>query len=281
MEQSGAILFTVEMAFGNRPHEITESDNPRHIQLRSTFEVWHKENMLNIGISRLPADAEYIAWIDADVCFSRPDWVEETLHQLQHYSFVQMFSHAQDLSPTYEPMKMHTGFVHDWYHGMERKDSRGYDMQGHPGYAHACRRDALDKVGGLMDHGILGSGDRHMLDALIGKVERSYNTNVHDNYKHMCHEWQKRAEKYIKRNVGYVSGLLTHSFHGLKQNRGYVDRWKILVEHQFDPYSDMHRDSQGLIQLNDDKLGLRDDIRKYFRNRAEDCIYTGEYKLLP
>ncbi len=120
-----------------------------------------------------------------------------------------------------------------------------------------------------------------MACAMIGKGEYSFNHGVHENYKDMVMEWQRRCDKFVKRDVGYVSGTLMHAWHGSKQNRGYKDRWKILVDHQYDPYKDVYKDSQGLYQLDDDKLGLRDDIRRYFRSRHEDDIYTGDYKLLP
>ena len=280
MQQSGVELYTTEMAFGDRDFAITDGNNPNHIQVRSFFELWHKENMLNLAIQRLPSDWEYVAWIDADILFNRPDWAEETVEQLQHYQFVQMFSHATDMSPTYEPIKQHTGFVYDWYHYPERVRKGGYATFSHPGYAWAARREALDACGGLIELGILGSGDRHMACAMIGKIEHSYNGNVHPHYKDMCMEWQRRCEKFAKRDVGYVAGNITHFWHGSKANRHYNDRWKILVDHQYDPYKDVFRDTQGLLQLDDDKPGLRDDIRKYFRSRHEDDIYTGDFKLL-
>src|SRR6185312_15440002 len=96
---SGGDLYTVEMAFGDRPHEVTVRTNPKHLQLFSSTELWHKENMINLGVARLPSDWKYVAWIDADVSFTRHDWVKETLHQLQHYDVVQMFEDAYDLAP--------------------------------------------------------------------------------------------------------------------------------------------------------------------------------------
>ncbi len=68
---AGAELTTVEVAFGSRPFEVTDAGHSRHIQLRSREELWFKENALNIGISRLPADAEYTAVVDADFTFAR------------------------------------------------------------------------------------------------------------------------------------------------------------------------------------------------------------------
>lgn len=102
MADSGAILHTVELAFGGREFEITEAGNPNHTQLRTNQQLWFKENLMNIGISRLPADANYIATIDADLTFVKTDWVQETLHQLQHAPIVQLFSEVSNLSPNGE-----------------------------------------------------------------------------------------------------------------------------------------------------------------------------------
>jgi len=68
VEKAGGILYTVEVAFADREFEITESGNPRHLQLRArdNAEIWLKENALNLLIERLPSDWKYVAWIDAD-----------------------------------------------------------------------------------------------------------------------------------------------------------------------------------------------------------------------
>jgi hypothetical protein len=89
-------------------------------------------------------------------------------------------------------------------------------------------------------------------------------------YAAWCEEWQRRAETYVKRNIGFVDGLLLHYFHGAKKNRGYVNRSEILWRNAFDPAKDIKRDWQGLWQLSGDKLALRDQLRAYFRSRDED-----------
>jgi hypothetical protein len=270
VEDSGAILYTIELAFGDRQFEITERGNIRHDQVRTFHELWHKENLLNLAIANLPADWEYVAWVDADVSFMRPDWVEETIHQLQHHMFIQMFANAIDLGPRGEPIKTHEGFVKGWYDG--KLTLTKYYEGGHPGFAWAARREALDYVGGLIDWAVLGSGDRHMAAALVGQAGRTLNRDLSKNYKDMILEWQARAEKYILHDVGYMDGTLFHHWHGKKADRRYVDRWKILTENKFDPHLDLKRDSQGVYQLTDRNLKLRDDIRRYFRARNEDSI---------
>lgn len=305
---AGAIPYTVELALRDRHFEVTEADNPRHIQLRSPAELWHKENLLNLGIRALPSDWQYVAWIDADVSFARPDWVQETLHQLQHYHILQLWSHAQDLGPNNEPIGITfesflssiangepmPGYLADTAVGLElqattkseacpyppyagasadvkaRWSANGHKW--HSGYAWAARRSAISDLGGLGDVAVLGSSDHHMAAALIGKVERTIHGRMNPNYLRYWQQWQARAMKFIKGNVGYVPGLLLHHFHGAKRHRRYVDRWSILVDNQYNPETDITRDVQGLLQLTGENLGLRDGIRSYFRQRNEDSI---------
>jgi len=271
---AGAVLYTVEAAYGDRDFAVTDTTNLRHVRLRTNHEVWHKENLINIGVSRLPADWKYVAWVDADVQFARPDIVAETIHQLQHFSVVQMFAHATDLGPKHEPLRSFDGFVAEWIkqNGNVPANMEQYTVW-HPGYAWACRRDAWDHLGGLIDFGIVGSADRYMACALIGEMAQSLSTEIiHDCpvYTEWCLEWQARAETYIKHNIGFVDGLLLHYFHGAKKNRGYINRSAILWKNQFDPAKDIKRDWQGLWQLTDRKIGLRDQLRAYFRARDED-----------
>ena len=79
MKSCGASLYTIELAADDQDFSVTESTNPFHFQLRSSHELWYKENLVNIAIGRLPSDWQYVAWVDADVSFARPDWGDETI----------------------------------------------------------------------------------------------------------------------------------------------------------------------------------------------------------
>jgi hypothetical protein len=273
---AGAQLITVEAAFGNRPHVVTQPGNPNHVQLRTTTEIWHKENMINLGAQRLPLDWQYMAWVDADVAFANPDWANETLNQLQHYHVVQMFSQAQDLGPNHEPFQKHKGFVYSYLQGLHaNKDYSNW----HPGFAWAARREAIDALGGLIDFAILGAADRHMAFGLIGKMESTIHSSLESAYADQLRIWEKRAELYIRRNIGYVPGLLLHNWHGKKRDRRYRERWSILIKNQYDPMLDLKRDWQGLWQLTERNFKLRDDIRAYFRSRNEDSIDLEESEI--
>lgn len=272
MQDAGVNLITVEAAFGDREHQVTEPNRADHVQLRTQDELWHKENLINVGISRLPSGWEYVAWIDADIAFARTDWAAETVHRLQHHHVVQLWSTAHDLGPHFDSIQVHHGFVRCMH------DRRPWDKQGrygevwwHPGFAWAADRAAINTTGGVFDLGILGSGDRHMAYALYGRAADSVKEGLHPNYGAAVAAWQERAAA-LWQDVGYVPGTILHDFHGKKRDRGYHDRWKILQEHQYDPFVDLTKDWQGLYQIRNHRIGLRDDVRRYFRSRNEDSI---------
>lgn len=292
MQEAGALLITVEMAFGERPFEVTEKDNPLHVQLRSEDELWHKENMINIGInyaSQVFPDWKYCAWIDCDVlpmAGSVREWLEETVQQLQHYHVVQMFKTAQQLDPNGNmygaPFRSFISCYHE----------RGFTIPeglfwgkyttkeyGHPGFAWAATRYALDNLSGplggpLIEFSILGSGDFHMCLGLLGAFGSDFGyKNI--AYHNALKQWQVRAERWIKRDIGFVPGSIYHFWHGNRIDRGYMNRWQILAKHQFDPLTDLTRDAQGLLKFETwepRQIGLRDDSRAYFRQRNEDSI---------
>jgi hypothetical protein len=259
----------VELALGKRPFEVTKSGNFSQLQLRSDCELWLKERLLNLLMQRIPNEYNYIAWIDADAIFSREDWPEETLHQLQHYDVVQLFSHAIDLSYDHKPLKTFNGAIYNYINGI--KEGKGYVIS-HPGYAWAAKRSVLNEVGGLLDIAILGSADAHMCDGLLGKYERTFFKGMTSSYKNLLLTYEKRLDDVVKRNVGYVDTTLMHMWHGNKKSRGYETRWKILRDNNYDPVEDIKTNLDGLYVLSGNKPKLRDQIRQYFASRNEDEI---------
>lgn len=282
MKQHDVHLTTVELAFGEREHIMPTGDHG--IQLRTWDELWHKENMINVGISRLPNDWQYVAWIDADVMFTNPHWVTQTVNQLQHHQVVQMFQTAIDMGPNGETIHTHQGFGFQYASGAPRilnqADGVYYGGIGkkndfwHPGYAWAARREAIDGLGGLMEWPILGSADHHMALSFIGDVDKSTPPGLHPNYYKRLQIYQEAANEHVYGDIGFVPGTIMHHWHGKKKDRRYVTRWDILKKHQYDPEKHIKKDWQGVLQLNDIEAQFREDLRAYFRARNEDSIDT-------
>jgi hypothetical protein len=267
MAESGVHLTVVECAYGDRPFTLA-AEGISHVGVRAKSLVWTKENLLNIGISRLPEDWRYVAWIDADIRFRKPGWAAETVHALQQYDVVQPWSDCYDLGPRDEHLQAHRSFC--------RQVAQCCPLGGgpyefaHPGYAWAATRTALNWLGGLIETAALGAADHHMALALVGRVELSIPGGVTEAYRTPLLQWQSRAMRHVGGNIGYVPGTIEHGWHGAKDKRRYIDRWNILVKHRFDPSTDLKRNVSGVLELAGNKPGLRDDIDAYLRQRDED-----------
>jgi hypothetical protein len=271
MLDSGVALTVVECAYGDRQFELTGNPHVNHVPVRAKTLIWNKENLLNLGLARLPQDWRYIAWIDADVTFRKSGWASDTVHALQQYDMIQPWSDCYDLGPHDDHLTVHRSFCRLVHQGkpIVPSGASGYEFA-HPGYAWAATRRALTLVGGLIETAALGAGDHHMALALIGRVLESVPGGITAGYLRPLLLWQDRASRHVAQNIGFVPGTIEHSWHGSKNKRAYVDRWAALTRNGFDPDTDLVRNTWGVFELAGNKPELRRDIDRYFRARDED-----------
>lgn len=290
--EAGAILYTIEVAFGDRDFVVTSPDDPRNIQLRTFHELWLKEALINLAVQRLPLGWGKMAFIDADTHFARYDWANETLHLLEHYPVIQMWSQLHDLNSKHELVGTIRSFADYWNeHGpvdggkLPYKEDFHYPYPsttkpgypGAPGLAWAMRREAWDQLGGLIDWGILGASDWYMAHALTGQCNRVVRPDQ-GRMGEMFLEWEDRArkslwnERAILGNLGVMPGVVFHYWHGAKAGRLYGTREQILAKNEFNPDLDLKRDWQGLYQVTNRKPQLRRDLQWYFGQRSEDAL---------
>ena len=238
----------------------------KHIKNRGDTPVWMKEKLINVAIKQLPDDWEYVAWIDADITFLNPNWAQDTIDALQTNDVVQMFRTAVNLGPNNEAIKIDKGFGYMYAESgtpYVKTDKYGH---WHPGYAWACTRSTFRTMGNaLLDWAILGSGDRHMAMAWIGRVLDSCPGTIHMNYKIMLMEYQHKCQNF---SVSYVPGTILHHWHGRLEDRKYRERWDILVRHKFDPISDVTMS----LRLTPFGKRMEKDLKAYFEGRREDSI---------
>jgi hypothetical protein len=137
----------------------------------------------------------------------------------------------------------------------------------HPGFAWACTRKIYERIGGIFIWSILGSGDHQMAQAFLRNID-SIRAESSAGYKQKIKEFVMRTNNL---RVGYVPGMIKHYFHGLKENRRYNDRWKILVKYQYDPNIHVKIDENGLLVPSDEcPPEMLKEIRDYFSERRED-----------
>jgi len=267
-KEDDVILYIVELAYKDQKFTITEKNNKRHLQLRTKDPLWHKENMINLGVKYLlPKDYKAFAWIDADVEFENNAWAKDTLKILNgSRDIVQVFSHCIDMDHNELALNIFNSAGYMYSHN-KPYSSKGINYW-HPGYAWAMTRKAYEKIGGLYELGILGSGDFLMMMSLINMAKKACNPKLNSDYTNSILDFQKKAKNL---RFGYVPGVIKHYFHGSKINRKYQDRYLILIKYSYSPYIDVTYDDVGVIVPTEHfPEEFKEDIKSYFWERNED-----------
>jgi hypothetical protein len=267
-EETNVNLFIVELAYGKQSFIITSKTNPCHLQLRTDTPIWHKENMINLGVQKLlPKNYKAFAWVDADIEFENTTWAMDTLKILNGCKdVVQIFSHAVDMDKDKSNLNLFNGFGYSFTkQKLYRNKNSDY---WHPGFAWAITRKAYEKIGGLYDKGVLGSGDNIMALSFINKVSNVNNKSYSNDYNQSMLDYQMNASRL---RLGYVPGVIRHHFHGSKINRKYTERWKLLMQYNYSPITDVTYDKDGvLIPTTNFSDDFKSDILTYFKERKED-----------
>jgi hypothetical protein len=204
-----------------------------------------------------------MAWIDADIEFDNPHWVEDTLKLLNGtFDIVQLGSHIIDLNKDGTTRRTFSGFGYQYNTNIPPNNNR------HPGYAWACTRSTYEQLGGLYELSILGSGDTTIVNSIIQDCFADISEDIETEYKQSMSQYEKRA-KGLK--VGYVPGILKHHFHGSFDKRQYTSRWSILIKHKYNPYTYVKHNSEGILvptEFFPKEMIL--DMLNYFKSRDED-----------
>lgn len=279
MAESGAKLFTVEAAFGTHPFEVTTKDDPFHLQLRTDQILWHKERMINLAeralVERVP-DARFIGWYDADVTFTNPNWVTDSIRALMIHPVIQPFADAINLDSGGQFMwrcpSSFNAFLNTRGYHQDPPLPISYTYKGHPGLAWGVRREVFEGLTGLYDKCVAGSGDTVMSNCLKGAWDAYLPAFPSEGMARSMKKWAAACDSIVRGNVGFARGTILHHWHGKSEARGYEKRWSILSFHKFDPATDLEMDHQGLYRWTGNKPRLEDDIRMSLSLRNEDEI---------
>mgnify|MGYP001348081324 CR=1 FL=1 len=243
------------------------------LKLESKSNLWLKENLLNIGISRLiDSNYKYIAWLDADVIFQDSFWVKDAINNLQNNNLCQLFSRANNMHVN-GSQTTHTGCVRYW---QETGNVLPVGAVYHTGYAWASRADCLSSCG-LYDKAIIGGGDslvwlgslnnnlslfQIMTQHPLGKLQ--LNAFLMDYFN-----WSEKWSNIIQSKVSCIYSQIKSLAHGKNVNKKYISRYNILDKYNFNPQVDCFYEKN---VLNTKNQGLSLEVDKYFKSINEDKI---------
>jgi hypothetical protein len=264
-------LYIVELILETEIFEITDANNKNHLQIKTKYMLWFKENLINIAVNKLlDKDWTHFAWIDSDVIFENNNWIDETLHKIQHYDILQLFSHAHYYDKYMNINCIKIGCIYKQYNGIIAGAGPGH---GHPGLAWAISRNCYEKINKLPELFIVGGGDSRIKygifnrDKIVNKYEDE-NEIFHEEFKNYI---LKLPIVFDNVTINYIDCNIYHFYHGSHKNRKYFDRYKLLSKYKYNPFNDIKYNNFGLIEPSESfnpKLLL--DIEEYFKERLED-----------
>ncbi|MEM7668591.1 MAG: hypothetical protein AAF317_05485 [Pseudomonadota bacterium] len=277
---SGAPIFLVELATETGDFELPAPDYG--LRIRDSGLLWQKERMLSVAVERLPPQCKKVVWIDCDVIFENPDWLESTSAALEEYAVIQPFAEAVRLPRGARQVAWGAevprgSAVQESFGAAFARDpslarNAPFVAHGHTGLAWAARRDLLEDPG-LYDACLTGSGDHLMAHVFAGALQSPcIPAMIGKGHAYAGHfaRWADAMHDVCKGRLGHLPGRLFHLWHGDEENRRYRQHNTAFRAFDFDPERDIRKGAEGLWEWADASREMRDWAREMLQSRKED-----------
>lgn len=254
-------VFSAEIAFDGQAW----ASDLSWLKIRGTVNniMWQKERLLNLIVERLPAQFTKIAWIDADMLYLDRFWVEKTIKALETHTLVQIWNKWHCTGPDGNIVETLNTVGEN---GKEYISRRAWS----PGGAWAGHR----RVFPLYDRHVVGSGDNSCFEGWTGIYNTSQShceLQYTEKMREDLYEWSADAYSKVKGDIGTVPFDAVHLFHGSRKDRAYRERWKPMIECDFDPKKHVTIDHNGLLAwTSETPPEIVTHLKSYFSSRLED-----------
>jgi hypothetical protein len=277
---AGLHLAVAELAVGGAPFALP--DAPNIVRCRCNDAIWQKERLLRLALDRLPSCFTKVVWIDCDVLFEGPSWVERTCRALDEFPVIQPFSQVV-LLPRGQTTYAGEGEEMESFAALSGSDASrvtagNFAAHGHPGFAWAARRDLLQEIG-FYDTCLTGVADHLMAHGFCGDWQSSCINDVIDlgsAYHAHFVKWAERAYASVGGRIGCIPGRLLHLWHGNDADRLYDLRNEQFKRFAFDPESDIRLGEGGVWEWASAKPAMHQWARDFFVSRNEDELVPND-----
>ena len=285
----GVELLTVEWSPAAE-FDLSEQDADYLVRVSGGDLLWQKERLLNIGLARAKElGASRVAFLDCDIVFSDSEWSRRVNTALNTHAIVQCFTHVNYLPPldhsgmsrealtrhkpdfsrpslAHELLKFGRFLPEQW--DPKNPNIHVGSLAGNPGLAVAISLDEQPKWR-LYDGNIVGGGDGVLMAAATNHLDDFFSvrslTRAHQD---SIRAW--KAENFPDGlPLGCASNQIFHLWHGEIAKRKYLERHAILLNHGYDPDSDLEHVQNAALSLLDDKENIRCDIADYLLSRED------------
>ena len=252
LNNSDIPYYIIELSYpGQEP--IFAGDNVFHVSSNSY--MFHKENLFNLLVSKLPTHYTKIVCMDGDVIFDNSNWINDLSIKLDEYDVVMPYHDSYQVSEDYSRISS-SGVVM-----LDHKSNYDEDIY-KAGYCIAFNRRFFDQIG-LFEYAIFGGGDRMTLCQFVGRpiMINTFNSTKKQDYID--------GIKALDLKFGWLDNDIYHLPHGHNADRQYLQRHFLIPELNID--TEIVKNSDGVLEfVNPEKYNQI--TYNYFINRKEDSL---------
>jgi hypothetical protein len=241
--------FTAEMVIGDQPPMLASPT----LRFHSKSALFYKEALWNRLEKVIPEQYTKICFLDSDIIFDRPDWLDEISTLLDTNDVVHHFKICHRLNHNFIPELSTPSYLSN-INNLAWKD---------PGFGICLTRGFFKKIGGFFDKCVMTCGDYYFI-AIALLQENVYTfPSIHDDFL----EYKK---KFIGAKYTFLPCTILHLYHGTFQKRDYA-RFSSMLDKVNANWSDIAQlNSDGFWELKDPAINSK--FIDYFKSREEDFI---------
>ena len=244
--------FTAECIIGKTCQLIP---NPT-LLVRSDSALFYKERLFNLLEPRIPRQYKKLIFMDSDIIFDDPEWVDKISLALKTYAVIQPFTKVVLTDQNLDTIEEFPSCIKLF------KDTG--KINGHPGFCWAIVRSHFNSIGGFFDKAIIGSGDSMFANSLMKmKVAFTYNFIYADYLK-----WRLKISG-LPVSFHYLDMTIYHLYHGDTKARQYTSRHKIPQLNAIQIWDQaVYKNKDGMYELRN--RAVNNIFLNYFISRKED-----------
>lgn len=252
-----------------KPLNIPSKYDIIHVKINITDMLYIRENLINVAINNLPKNWNYLSWIDYNINFTNPNWINETIDKLDIYDIIHLYDNVVHFDKNNVATHITYSLFREFTNNSNNIQINNPKYTSN--YAWGCSRKGYDIIEDLIDFNIIDSSEKMMAFAMIGKVKELCNYDKLSNeYKDKLIEFQNKCEDNIIR-VNNITGTILNYYNYNYNNfdeKITEEGLKILIENKYSPNEDIVYNKHKLITLTSHGKRLEKNIKEHLIKNA-------------
>ena len=245
--------YSIELVYGD--NEATFPQSETSFCVKASSYMFHKENLINLLVSKLPSKYTKIVCLDGDVIFENEDWINDLSKELDNNDIVVPYHDGCNLDPFYDKIIFSGKTLINTRFGLNEGNFSS-------GYAISFKRTFFDELG-LYEYAIFGGGDKMVYGDYLRRpiMVNTFNSTKRDDYL--------KKLKSLNLKYSYLGGIVYHLYHGNNLDRKYLERHALLKTLNIDV--EIIKNEYGVLEFIEPQK-YNPILLQYFQDRKEDLI---------